>query len=210
MSAITVGSSPLKPQNHHSIPEDILAMFTASLIVAMGIYLFKESGFLTGGTAGIALILTEVLPFSFGQVFFVINLPFYYLAWTRMGKRFTANTFISVTIVSFFADNLHHVINISDLNPIFAALFGGLSLGVGVLIMFRHVSSLGGLGVLAKFVQDRLSFSAGKFQMAVDVAIVCVGFFLVSIEILALSILGAIAMNLVIAINHKPGRYQIT
>ena len=200
----------LKPQTHHSIFEDILAMVTASLLVALGVYLFKFSGFLTGGTAGIALILVQVTEFSFGQIFFVINLPFYYLAWTRMGKRFSVNTFISVAIVSVFSDNLHRFLTIDYVHPVFAAILGGFLVGMGILIMFRHVSSLGGLGVLAKYVQDRFSLSAGKFQMAVDVSIVCIGFFLVSLETLAYSVLGAVALNLVIAINHKPGRYQIT
>jgi uncharacterized membrane-anchored protein YitT (DUF2179 family) len=190
--------------------EDILAMVTASLMVALGITLFKISGFLTGGTAGIALILEQITEFSFGQIFFVINLPFYYLAWTKMGKRFTINTFISVAIVSALSDNLQYFIKIESVNPFFSAIFGGFLVGMGILIMFRHVSSLGGLGVLAKYLQDRFSLSAGKFQMAVDVTIVCIGFFLVSVEILAYSVLGAVALSLVVAINHKPGRYQIT
>jgi uncharacterized membrane-anchored protein YitT (DUF2179 family) len=200
----------LKQKNHHSIAEDIFAMVTASLFVALGVFLFRHSGFLTGGTAGIALILEQVTAFSFGQIFFVINLPFYYLAWTRMGKRFTLNTFISVSVVSLFSDNLYRVLTLGYVNPFLSAILGGFLVGMGILIMFRHVSSLGGLGVLAKFVQDRFSVSAGKFQMAVDVSIVLIGFFMVSIEILALSILGAIALNLVIAINLKPGRYQIS
>jgi len=185
-------------------------MVTASLLVALGIYFFKACGFLTGGTAGIALLLTHWVPFSFGQIFFVINLPFYYLAWTRMGKRFTINTFVSVSMVSVLTETLHLVISLESINPVFAAILGGFLIGMGILIMFRHVSSLGGLGVAAKYMQDRFSVSAGKFQMAVDITIVCIGFFSVSYDILALSILGAVALNLVIAINHKPGRYQIT
>ncbi len=200
----------MKPQTHHSIAEDLFAMVTASLFVGLGIYLFKYCGFLTGGTTGIAIILSQKLPFTFGQIFFVINLPFYYLAWTQMGKRFTLNTFLSVTIVSLFADNLHHIFELKTIDPYFAAILAGSLVGMGMLIMFRHVSSLGGMGILAKYLQDRAGFSAGKFQMAVDISIVCVGFFLVSYKILAISILGAIALNLIIAINHKPGRYQIT
>ena len=199
----------LKPQKHHSIVEDIFALCTASLMVSLGIYLFNFCGFLTGGTAGIALILAQVSPFSFGQIFFVINLPFYYLAWTKMSKRFTVNTFVSVSIVSLLSDHLHRFIAIDHVHPAFAAVVGGILVGMGILIMFRHVSSLGGLGVLAKYMQDQFNVSAGKFQMAVDVSIVCIGFFLVSYETLAWSILGAVALNMVVAINHKAGRYQI-
>lgn len=195
---------------YHSIGEDVFAIFTAALFVSFGVYLFKACGFLTGGTPGIALLLTYWLPFSFGQIFFVINLPFYYLAWSRLGMRFTVNTFISVTIVSIFSETLQHVLSINYLNPIFAALLGGFLIGMGILIMFRHGSSLGGLGVAAKYLQDHLDWSAGKFQMAVDVMIVSVGFFTVSLDVFGLSILGAISLNMIIAVNHKAGRYQIT
>lgn len=199
----------MRQKQKHSIVEDVLALVTAAVFVSIGLYFFKISGFLTGGTAGVALLLTYALPFSFGQIFFVVNLPFYYLAFSRMGWRFAANTFITVTIVSLLTDNLHRLLNISTLNPIFAAISGGLLIGMGMLIMFRHVSSLGGLGVLSFYIQDRFQISAGKFQMIVDVIIVCIGFFLVHWSLLLLSILGAVALNIVIALNHKPGRYQI-
>lgn len=200
----------MKQKQQHSIFEDVIALFTASVFVSLGVYLFKMCGFLTGGTAGVALILTKVTMLTFGQAFFLVNLPFYYLAWTRMGKRFTLNTFITVTVVSFVSDWLPAVITISSVNRFFAAIAAGLLVGMGILIMFRHVSSLGGLGVLGKFLQERDIMNAGRFMMAVDVCIVAVGFFLVSFDTLLLSILGAIALNVVIAINHKPGRYQIT
>ncbi|WP_108125638.1 YitT family protein [Saccharospirillum mangrovi] len=194
----------------HSVPEDALALVAGALFVSLGLLLFKHQGFLTGGTAGLALVLTKVLPFSFGQVFFVINLPFYWLAYSRMGGRFTLNTFVSVAAVSLLADNLSLVIELGRVNAIFAAIMGGFLIGTGMLVFFRHRSSLGGVGILALYVQERFGLSAGRLQMGVDVAIVCVGFFLVPLPVLALSILGALALNVVIALNHKPGRYQIT
>ncbi|GGX72977.1 YitT family protein [Saccharospirillum salsuginis] len=200
----------MKQKSTHSIPEDLFALLTGALFVSFGLLLFKDQGFLTGGTAGLALIITKVSDFSFGQVFFVINLPFYWLAIRRMGWRFTINTFISVASVSVLADNLHRVISLGPVHPVFAAIMGGFMIGTGMLILFRHVSSLGGVGILALYLQDRFKLSAGRVQMGVDVAIVCIGFFLVPLVVLALSVLGALALNLVIALNHKPGRYQIT
>lgn len=200
----------MKQKTTHSAPEDLFALLTGALFVSFGLLLFKDQGFLTGGTAGLALVITKVSDFTFGQVFFVINLPFYWLAIRRMGWRFTINTFISVASVSVLADNLHRVITLGPVNPLFAAVLGGFMIGTGMLILFRHVSSLGGVGILALYLQDRFKLSAGRVQMGVDVAIVCIGFFLVPLFILALSILGALALNLVIALNHKPGRYQIT
>lgn len=108
------------------------------------------------------------------------------------------------------SDQIHRVISVSHLQPLYAAVLGGFLVGMAILIMFRHGSSLGGLGIIAQYCHSRWGWDIGRFQMLVDVAIVIVGFFLVSLPILLYSVVGAIAVNSIIAMNHKPGRYQIT
>ena len=197
-------------KKHHTKREDVIALISGALCVGFGVFLFKEIGLLTGGTAGLALILSQVISFSFGQIFFVLNLPFYILAYKRMGLRFTVNTFIAVFAVSMTADYMHLLVTVSDINPYFGAIFGGLLLGLGMLILFRHRASLGGVGILALYLQEQHNIRAGKFQLAVDLSILAIGFFIVSLPILLLSVAGAVTMNVVIAINHKPGRYFVS
>ena len=194
----------------HSLVEDLFALLAGSLFVAFGLFLFQKMSYLIGGTAGLTLILTHVTPFSFGVLFWLVNLPFYVLAYKSMGWRFTLNTFISITAVSLLTDIMPKLVHLEQVNSLFAAVFGGVMIGVGILIMFRHASSLGGITILALFLQNRFGLSAGKVQMGIDVFIVLVGFFLVSWQLLLLSILGALALNMVATMNHKPGRYQIT
>lgn len=200
----------MKPKVHHSIPEDLFALLSGSLFVAFGLFLFQKMSFLTGGVAGLALILSKVTPLSLSLVFFLLNLPFYWLAFRQMGTRFTVNTFITVSAVSLVTHFLPEFISIDGVNRWFAAVFGGLLIGMGILIMFRHVSSLGGLGILGLFLQEKFGINAGKFQMSVDMCIILVGYFLIPFDVLMLSVLGTLALNLVIAVNHKEGRYQIT
>ncbi|MDC5852000.1 YitT family protein [Vibrio europaeus] len=192
----------------HSMRENLLALILGSALVSLGVIFFNKVGLLTGGTAGLAIFLTKVSDFSFGQVFFALNLPFYLLSITRMGWRFTLNTFIAVTIVSFAVDHLHHVIDIARIDPFYAALLGGGMIGIGMLIIFRHKMSLGGFNILALFLQERFGIRAGKVQMALDCSIVVMSLFIVDISLILLSVVGAIATNLILAMNHKPGRYQ--
>lgn len=77
----------------HSLIEDILALLIGALFVSFGLALFKVAGLLTGSTAGLAFLVFYLTGVPFGAVFFVINLPFYYLAFRRMGWRFTLKTF---------------------------------------------------------------------------------------------------------------------
>ncbi|HDF8079630.1 TPA: YitT family protein [Vibrio parahaemolyticus] len=192
----------------HSLRENLLALTLGSALVSLGVIFFSKVGLLTGGTAGLAIFLTKVSDFSFGQIFFALNLPFYILSVMRMGWRFTVNTFIAVSIVAFAVDHLHHVIEISRIEPFYAALLGGGLIGIGMLVIFRHKMSLGGFNILALYLQERFGIRAGKIQMALDCAIVVMSLFIVDVHLIALSVLGAIATNLILAMNHKPGRYQ--
>ncbi|WP_416307554.1 YitT family protein [Neptunicella sp. SCSIO 80796] len=195
-------------QLQHKVYEDIFAIFCSAVMVALGLSSFKAEGLLTGGTAGIALILSHVIPANFGLMFFLVNLPFYYLSVKQLGWLFTLKTFIAVTLVSMLVENMPYWFEVKISHPIFAALAGGLLIGVGLLVLFRHKCSLGGIGILAFYLQSRFGIRAGKFQMAVDMGILTISLIISSPMITALSVAGSVMMNLVIAMNHKPGRYQ--
>jgi uncharacterized membrane-anchored protein YitT (DUF2179 family) len=181
----------------HSPFEDLQALVTGTLLVALGVAMFQHAGLLTGGTAGIAFLIHYATGLPFGPVFFAINLPFYGLALRRMGLGFTLKTFAAVALLSIA----------TELHPAFAAVMGGCLIGVGLLVLFRHRASLGGLNVLVLWLQDRRGWRAGKLQMALDALILSVGFVALPPVQALLSLLGAVALNLVVAINHRPGRY---
>ncbi|MCL2894026.1 YitT family protein [Brenneria tiliae] len=193
----------------HTPLEDVLAILIGTLMVSFGIILLRQAGALTGGTAGMAFLLHYLTHVSFGTAFFLLNLPFYYLAIRRMGWKFTIKTFCAVALVSLFSDLHPLFIHFDRLNPFYATLFGNLIMGLGFIVLFRHKASLGGVNILALYLQDKYRLRAGKFQMAVDIVIVLTSLFVVSIPMLIASILGAIILNLIIAMNHRPGRYAV-
>jgi uncharacterized membrane-anchored protein YitT (DUF2179 family) len=80
-------------------------------------------------------------------------------------------------------------------------------MGIGLLILFRHQACLGGLNILAIWLQEKKGVRAGVFQMVVDSAVVLASLLVVSPATIGLSIVGALALNLVLAVNHRPGRY---
>lgn len=191
----------------HSTAEDILALIIGTLFVSFGIALFKEAGLLTGSTAGLAFLLHYVTGLPFGALFFVINVPFYYFAFVRMGWRFTVKSFISVALVSVFSEVHGYFIDVARIDPFYAAVFSGFLMGVGFIVLFRHQASLGGVNILALHLQDKYGIRAGKLQMAVDVCVLLASFFVVSITALVASVIGAIALNAVIWMNHRRDRY---
>jgi uncharacterized membrane-anchored protein YitT (DUF2179 family) len=199
---------PVTRSGRHKPHEDAQALLTGTLFVALGVVLFRQAGLLTGGTAGLAFLLHYATGWNFSAVFFAINLPFYWLAWRRMGAVFTIKTLASVTLLSVFAEALPHWLGISHLSTPFAAVMAGLLAGTGMLILFRHRASLGGLNVLVLLLQEKKGWRAGKIQMALDCAIVLLATAVVPWQQIAWSVVGAVALNLTLAINHRPGRYM--
>ena len=148
--------------------------------------------------------------FGFGKLFFALNLPFYWLALRKLGLEFTLKTFAAVALLSALSELQAQLLQISQLQPLYAALTGGLIMGMGFLVLFRHRCSLGGVGILALYLQDRHGWRAGKVQMAVDCCIVLLALATVEPMRVLWSVAGAVALNLVLAMNHRPGRYMGT
>ncbi|RNF52830.1 YitT family protein [Marinomonas hwangdonensis] len=192
----------------HTRLEDIQAIVLGTLIIALGVNLYTHTGLLTGGSAGLAFLMQYSTVLTFGQAFFLINLPFYALAIIHFGWEFTIKTFVSVFCLSVFADVTPMLITFEAVNPFYASVAGGFLMGVGFLMLFRHNASLGGLNILARYLAEKYAISMGKFQMAVDCCIVLLSVFVVDFMLILISVIGAIALNMIIAVNHKPGRYM--
>ncbi|MCY1242689.1 putative 5xTM membrane BCR, YitT family [compost metagenome] len=144
---------------------------------------------------------------NFGLAFFLLNLPFFYLSWKRLGPAFTVKTFIAIGVTSFLTDIQSRLFQIGDIHPAWAALIGGLLLGYGLLALYRHRASLGGVGILGIYLQERFGVRAGLVQLAIDMVVLVAAFGVTSPSVVAWSVLGAVVLNLFVAINHRADRY---
>lgn len=195
------------PPPRHSPLEDVQGVLTGCLFMALAILMFRESRLLLGGTAGLAFLLHYLAGWRLGPVLFLINLPFYVFAYRALGRAFTVKTFCAVAVLAVYTEMLPGLIAFERIDPLFAAVMAGLLAGIGILILIRHGASLGGLGVLAIYLQKVKGWRAGTVQMLGDCVVLAIGLLAVSAGQVALSVLAAAALNLVIAINHRPDRY---
>lgn len=191
----------------HSRFEDAQALLIGTLLLSLAVQMYRHAGLLSGGTSGLAFLAHYAGSWPFGLVFFVINLPFYWLAWRQMGPVFTLKTFTAVALLSVETELMPQWLSFGQLDALFAALIGGVLMGNGLLILFRHRASLGGVGIVALLLQERRGWRAGHVQMAVDCAIVAASLWLFEPQRVLVSVLGAVAVNMVLATNHRPGRY---
>ena len=199
--------TPPVPPHRHRAYEDALALLTGTLFVSLGLALFSKATLVVGGTAGMALLIGYAGGWGFGAVFFAVNLPFYLLAIHQMGWPYTIRTFVAVALVSVLSRFTPEWIAIEAIAPVYASLAGGALIGIGLLALFRHRAGLGGFNIVAVYLQDRYGIRAGYVQLALDCMILLAACFVIPLDRIALSLIGALAINLTLAINHRPGRY---
>jgi uncharacterized membrane-anchored protein YitT (DUF2179 family) len=195
------------PPDRHSLVEDAVAFVIATMLVALGIVFLQTAGLFTGQIAGAALIGSYLGGWPFGLVFFLLNLPFYVFAALRMGWMFTIKSFIAVMMMSSCTEFFAATLTIDMPHPVYGAIIGSVCAGLGLLSFFRHGASLGGIGMLALYLQDRFDFRAGVTQLIFDAGVFIVAFFLFDPMTVLWSLRGAAFLNVLIALNHRRDRY---
>lgn len=197
----------LPPADRHTFWEDVVGLIVGTLMMSLAVMILKAGGLITGQIAGLSLLLSYAAGWSFGAVFFVLNLPFYVVAWRQMGVKFTLKTFVAVALLSGFTEILPMGLQIEVLHPAVAAPLFGVVAGIALIVLFRHGATLGGVGIVALWLQDTRKIPAGNTQLAFDAVVFVLAFVLFPWDVAALSLLGAVILNLMITVNHRGDRY---
>jgi uncharacterized membrane-anchored protein YitT (DUF2179 family) len=201
------GDEPLYHAIKHTLFEDIYAFAIGVSFVVLGIVFLKSAGLVTGGVAGIALLVSYVVPLPVGVLFTLINIPFFLFAYPAMGPRFMIKTVIVNVAIMGAASLAPYAFKLSNVQPVFAAVFGGTVIGMGILALARHGAGAGGTGVLALYLQRRRGINAGKTQLACDALILTASILILNWHQLLFSAISAAAMSGVLLGFHKPDRY---
>ena len=186
--------------------DDLQAFGTAMVLIALGLSLLSSGHLMVGGVPGLALLLKHFSHWPLGLCLLVVNLPFYVLAWSTLGLKFTSKTFAAMGLLALMVELVRSALSIAQIAAWLAAIAGGLTVGVGLLILLRHNASLGGVGVLGLYLQRRLGWHVGAVQMVLDAVILLVASAVTGMEHLPSSVLAALALNLVLLWNHRPER----
>ena len=181
-----------------------LSILEGCLLVALGIHLLNSSNLLISGTAGLGLTLQHVTGLTFGQLFFILTLPFYLLAIRYMGWSFTLRPFTAVSLLALLSELMRRWLDFTVVQPAMAAVLGGLLVGFGLIILFRHQASLGGINILAMYLERRFDIHAGKTTLACDILILALACLVFTPEQIAYALLAFLALSSVMGRYHRP------
>ncbi|WP_312334513.1 YitT family protein [Anaerospora hongkongensis] len=140
-------------------------LFLGSILAAVGVEEFLvPNQIIDGGIVGISIMLSHITGFSLSAFLIVLNLPFLYLGYMQIGKSFAIATLFSVISLAYWVAVLRPVTQMT--NDLFlAAVFGGITIGVGVGLIIRYGGSLDGTEIVAIIFDKKTGFSVGEIIM---------------------------------------------
>src|SRR5699024_2671169 len=153
--------------------KDMLLITAGSLIFALGINYFAIPNHLSeGGVTGITIVTYYLFCWSPGIVNFVLNLALVAVGYRFFSKRVTWYTIVAIILSSLF---LHITVDWGEEinnDTLLAALFAGLSVGLGLGMIFRSGGTSGGSAILARLSNQLLGWSIGKGMLIIDIIVI--------------------------------------
>jgi uncharacterized membrane-anchored protein YitT (DUF2179 family) len=143
----------------------VFMMLVGASLVSVGLEIFLvPNNIIDGGIVGISIISSHLSGWNLGLFLFVLNLPFLFLGYKQIGKTFALSTLFSVAVMSI-GTNLLHPVQPLTIDPLLAAVFGGIILGTGVGLVIRSGGSLDGTEIVAIVFTKKLPMSVGEIVM---------------------------------------------
>ena len=142
-----------------------------SVIMAAGLFIFLiPAKIAPGGVSGIAMVTHHLWGWPVGIVMLALNIPLFLVGLKLLGKRFGPRTLFSFTLVSVFYDLMDRIIGTQPVTvePLLAAIFGGIIIGFGLGIVFRGKGTTGGSDILGQVIHKYSNVSVGIAIMMVD------------------------------------------
>lgn len=150
-----------------------LCILLSTLLYALSLNLFLAGNDIAaGGLAGIATVLTNLIPLPISALIFLMNVPLLLISLGVKGWKFTRNTIVTAVLYSLVVELTSFLPTMTD-DPLVATVFGGGMYGLGMALLVVANGSTGGTDLINRILITYFpNMSVGKMSMVVDGAVV--------------------------------------
>lgn len=152
------------------------AMITLSCaLYAVGFnWCFDPNHLSVGGFTGVAQIINFFIPQApIGTIIVVLNLPLFILSWKKVGRQWLYATLYATLVRSGMIDLLAGVYTFRPMEPMLAAIYGGVIVGLGCGLMLRYSATTGGTELAARLLKLKFpGLSIGTLCLSIDAIVV--------------------------------------
>ncbi len=163
--------------NKTAIKEQVLSFIIITLGAAffsLGFaWFFQPNNIASGGLTGFAQIIHHIFPaVPVGVSVIVLNVPLFILGWKLIGGKLLVGSLWAMFISSIIIDLLA-MLEWKPTDPILAAIFGGVCMGLSLGLIIQQGSTTGGTDLLARLLKLKLAWlPMGKLLLAIDLVVI--------------------------------------
>lgn len=133
-------------------------------------WFFDASNINAGGLTGVAQIINHYIPQApIGTLTLAMNIPLFLLGWKLVGVELLTASLYATLVSSVFIDVLAAFHRFSPMDPILAAIFGGVLLGVSCGLMMLQSATTGGTEMAARLLKVKFErIPIGRICIVID------------------------------------------
>lgn len=146
-----------------------------ALIYALAFDAFvAPNRFAMGGLTGLAQIINALVPaLPVGVLSFLMNVPLFLAGWKLIGRHLLVSSLYAMAVSSLAIDGIALAYTFPSMDPILAALYGGVVMGVGLGLVFSQGATTGGTDIIGKLLKLKFSWlPIGKLILVPDLVVV--------------------------------------
>ena len=157
---------------------NLSAILVGCLIAAFAIECFLiPNTILDGGITGIAIIIHKVFKMPLSFLVIVLNIPFIYIGYKNLGKKFFIRTIYSMLLFSTFLDFFKNIQSFTN-EILLATVFGGGLLGIGVGLVIHFGGCVDGTESVAIVISKKTNFSVGQVVLMFNLVVFTIAGFI--------------------------------
>ncbi len=182
----------------------VIGAFIASVSINA---LYLPRNILSGGIAGIAILLNLSFGMNISLVILVLNIPIFIIGYRFISKEFMLYSLVGMGALSFFIQ-MTTGLNFHSENMLTTILLGGVINGFGFGMILRGNSSTGGNDIISKVLNRKYSYSIASFNFGFNILIIGLSVAVfnldIAVETLTAMYVSAITANFILeGTNYK-------
>lgn len=163
----------MKRITREDVRSGLLIVLGCAILAASFAFLTYPNNIVSGGLTGIAQIINLITDLPVGIMVIVMNIPLFAIAWKKMGVRFVVFSFIGMTLCSLFIDLFSAVDLVLTEDMLLASVYGGVTKGLGVGLIYHTGATTGGSDIAARFLRRRFPYiNFGTLSLCIDACVV--------------------------------------
>lgn len=133
---------------------EVLLILLGAMTMSIATSLFLLPNQLSsGGFSGIATITYYLFGWKMGTVIILLNIPFFIIAFIRIGKEFVIKSILGTIFLSTFID-FFDKFNALTTDRFLACIYGGILIGLGTSLILKASASTGGSDMVSYIIRS--------------------------------------------------------